>query len=167
MHFCQTVENVDGGESILPFAIAAFRDTQQYDKQPYHTVVVQITHSQHKFATYPKLLIPYALMGFAYLEGDVFVGRTRVEAEDGESGVVCLLQVICGSLGAVDQVRVEDVELVALSHPQTATTTKLQDTVFNPRSNSKTSLQYGLYHWSIILKNGEKPIFTGSPVCFA
>lgn len=37
-----------------------------------------------------------------------------MEAKDGETGMVCLLQVVLRGLLAVDQVRVEHVELVSL-----------------------------------------------------
>lgn len=50
----------------------------------------------------------------ANLEGDVLVRRASVEPQDGEAGVVRLLEVVLGGLLAVDQVRVEHVELVAL-----------------------------------------------------
>ena len=49
-----------------------------------------------------------------YLEGDVFVRRASVEAKDGEAGMIGLLQVVLRGLLAVDQVRVEHVELVPL-----------------------------------------------------
>lgn len=50
----------------------------------------------------------------ANLEGDVFVRRASVEPQDGEAGVIRLLEVVLGGLLTVDQVRVEHVELVAL-----------------------------------------------------
>lgn len=38
-----------------------------------------------------------------------------MEAEDGEAGVIRLLQVVLGRVFAVDQIRVKNVELVALT----------------------------------------------------
>lgn len=49
-----------------------------------------------------------------YLEGDVFVRRTGVEAKDSEAGMIGLLQVVLRGLLAVDQVRIKHVELVSL-----------------------------------------------------
>lgn len=50
----------------------------------------------------------------ANLKGDVLVRRTSVEPQDGETGVIRLLEVVLGGLLAVDQVRVENIEFVAL-----------------------------------------------------
>lgn len=55
----------------------------------------------------------------ANLEGDVLVRRPSVEAQDGEAGVIRLLEVVLRGLLAVDQVRVEHVELVALEERKT------------------------------------------------
>lgn len=50
------------------------------------------------------------------LEGDVFVRRARREANDAVVGIALgvLLEGVSGRLGRVDEVRVEEVELVAL-----------------------------------------------------
>lgn len=50
-----------------------------------------------------------------HLESNVLVRRTGVESQNGKTGMIGLLQVVRRRLGAVDEVRVEHVELVALN----------------------------------------------------
>lgn len=54
------------------------------------------------------------MLSHAYLERDVLVWRTGVEAEDSKTGMIRLLQVVLWGILAVDKVRVEHVELVSL-----------------------------------------------------
>lgn len=50
------------------------------------------------------------------LEADVLVRRAGVEADEAVVGVVCLLDLVGGDNGLVDQIRIKDVELVAFDN---------------------------------------------------
>lgn len=74
-------------------------------------VIVELTTEASLVAVLPLLVHD--------LEGDVLIRRTRGDPENNKLSVWCWGHLECWRLALVDQVRIEDVELVALENEKT------------------------------------------------